>query len=118
MIIGKEFYFESAHKLPDAQIYGACRFLHGHSYKLRVEVEGEINKYGWVMNFKDLKDIVKRNVLDLFDHNNINDFLQVPTAENMLEYIKPLIERELPEGVKLHSITLWETESSYAKYKI
>lgn len=113
MIIGKHFEFEASHKLPDKAIYGACSKLHGHTYKLTVEVEGEITPFGWVMNFKELKEVINRKVISAFDHNYINDIIAIPTAENMLVWIKEQIEPEL--STKLKSLTLYETSNSYAK---
>jgi len=52
MIIAKHFEFEAAHQLPKGKIYGACQNLHGHSYKLIIEIEGDISKAGWVINFR------------------------------------------------------------------
>jgi len=115
MIIAKTFEFEAAHKLPEEECYGACSNLHGHTYKLTVEISGKVNDKGWVMNFKELKQIVKEVVLDKYDHSNLNDFFAVPTAENMLLRIGLDIHDKLPFTIKVHSITLWETSTSYAK---
>src|SRR3990167_4811953 len=87
MIIAKQFEFEAAYQLPNEECYGACRNLHGHTYKLIIEVEGEIQKEGWVMNFKDLKKEVQDKVINILDHSNINNILQLSTAENIIIWI-------------------------------
>jgi 6-pyruvoyltetrahydropterin/6-carboxytetrahydropterin synthase len=113
--IAKRFCFEAAHKLPDELIYGKCSNLHGHSYKLIIEISGEIKPDGMIMNFGRLKDIVQRYVLDLHDHSNLNDIYEIPTAEYMVLGIGETLLRHLPGDVNLKSITLYETESCYAK---
>lgn len=115
MIIAKEFLFEAAHTLPNEPCYGSCSKLHGHTYKLIVEVEGKINDKGWVMNFKDLKDIVKAEVIDKFDHSYLNSFISVPTAENILIWIYERLKPHFNAEIQLKSLTLYETRSSYAR---
>lgn len=122
MIIAKTFEFEASHQLPpDKECYGACRRLHGHTYKLIVEIEGEIDReYGWLINFKDLKQIVNKVVIDKYDHQHLNDFFEITTAEVILEKIVEDLQAELDvrfNGLyKLHSCILYETSTSYAKW--
>ena len=111
MIIAKYFTFEAAHKLPNEDCYGACRNLHGHSYKLIIEIKGDINENGWIINFKDLKKIVNEKVINILDHSYINDYVELPTAENIILWITNQLEGVL----NIYSITLYETENSYAK---
>lgn len=116
MIIGKLFEFEAGHSLPNNPAYGECCNLHGHSYKLIIEIEGDVTELGWVENFKELKRIVKREILDDFDHKNLNSIFKVPTAENMVLHIqKKLQEAIIAKPYKLHSVQLFETSGSYAK---
>jgi len=118
MIIGKMFEFEAAHQLPDEECYGQCSELHGHTYKLLVEVQGGINDKGWVMNFKDLKAIVKEQIIDKLDHSFLNKYFKISTAEIMVIEMANLLHSALPKEVGLYSLTLWETSTSYAKYII
>lgn len=107
--IRKEFEFESAHHLPSHS--GKCKSLHGHSYKLAVTIEGEINKNGMVMDFSDLRTIVKYEVVELLDHKYLNDVFDFePTAEQMVTWIWDKLEPYLP----LSKIELWETSESCA----
>lgn len=122
MRIGKTFTFESAHQLPQNPIYGKCQYLHGHSYKLTVEIEGDVNGYGWVMNFSDLKSIVNKKVIEVLDHKFLNDIIKLPTAENILVWIRDQIRKPINDALKTEDyihhrieLTLWETETSYAK---
>ena len=138
--ITKEFRFEAAHALKGYD--GPCRNVHGHSYELAVTVTGmpvsdkASSKYGMVMDFGDLKCMIKANIIDLFDHalilhSSMKDeglippgepFTNVvyvdyqPTSENFLLDFSRRIAQLLPEGVKLHSMRLRETATSYAEW--
>jgi 6-pyruvoyltetrahydropterin/6-carboxytetrahydropterin synthase len=120
LTVTKRFTFEACHHLPYYE--GACHRLHGHSYKLNVTVTGdritdENNpKCGMIIDFKDLKKIVNKEVIDKYDHTDLNTFFENPTAENMVLAMAYDIEHNLPEGIKLVSVKLWETEDSYAEY--
>lgn len=114
--IAKHFEFEAGHQLPDEECYGKCSMLHGHTYKLTVEIEGKINEKGWVINFKDLKKIVNEKVIDKLDHTFLNELIDLPTAENILVWILGMIEVPITLlGCKIKSLTLYETSNSYAK---
>lgn len=132
--------FEMAHVLKDYD--GPCRNIHGHSYKLFVTIMGiPINdakspKKGMVMDFKDLKAIVKAHIVDRFDHalvvNSETDLALIesmkkhmekilvvdyqPTSENLVQDFAGIIMRNLPENVGLHNLRLWETATSYAEW--
>ena len=114
--ITKIFTFDSAHQLPNNEIYGKCRFLHGHTYKLEITVEGHINEFGWVIDFKELKRIVNENIIEPLDHHFLNDFVNVSTAENLCLWIWNRLFDKFPEGVNLVSIKLFETPTSYAEF--
>ncbi len=139
--ITKQFSFETGHALYGYD--GKCRNVHGHSYKLHVTVIGiPINdpsnvKYGMVIDFSDLKKIVKTKIVDVFDHATVfnkntphvelakelkdrgHNVLLVdyqPTSEMMIVDFAEIIKKELPNHIKLHSLKLQETESSYAQW--
>jgi len=119
--IGKIFSFSAAHKLPSHK--GLCQNLHGHNYKLEVRVAGLTNKqesspsWGMIIDFGDLKSVVRSAVLDFHDHKYLNDIYPNPTAENMVLSIAEAIKEKLPSGRKLTMIKLWETEDSYAIWR-
>jgi len=116
IIIGKHFEFEASHKLPDKNIYGKCKNQHGHTYKLTVEFSGEVTNDGWVCNFSELKEAVNKVVIERYDHANLNDYFDLPTAENILKRIYSDLEKAIQgKPYKLHSLTLYETSNSYAK---
>jgi 6-pyruvoyltetrahydropterin/6-carboxytetrahydropterin synthase len=138
--ITKEFRFEAAHALKGYD--GPCRNIHGHSYELSVTITGTpitdpaSPKKGMVMDFGDLKKIVKNNIIDQFDHVLIlsNDFDEAdlekfkegaenvvfvdyqPTSENMLADFAGRISLLLPSNVKLYSLKLRETTNSFAEW--
>ena len=113
--VTKCFGFEASHHLPKYD--GACNRLHGHSYKLQVTVSGSVDEEtGMIIDFNVLKKIVKSKVVDKYDHRNLNDFFSNPTAENMIQHIFKELSVEFSKvGLSLESVTLWETESSFAE---
>jgi 6-pyruvoyltetrahydropterin/6-carboxytetrahydropterin synthase len=138
--ITKEFKFEMAHALYGHD--GPCRHLHGHSYELFVTIKGEplqdpdSSKNGMVMDFGDLKKIVRSKIIDRFDHALVlntqtpmpagldtfslfDNMILVdfqPSSENLLIYFAELIKPELPQNVLLYSMKLRETVTSYAEW--
>ena len=131
--ITKQFSFEAGHALYGYD--GKCKNVHGHSYKLSVTVLGEPItdsnnvKFGMVIDFGDLKTIVKEEIVDRFDHATVfnkntphielanelakrgHDVILVdyqPTSENMVIDFAAKISKRLPESVKLHSLRLQE----------
>jgi 6-pyruvoyltetrahydropterin/6-carboxytetrahydropterin synthase len=138
--VTKEFNFEMAHALWNYD--GPCKNIHGHSYKLFVTVIGETiddkgdTKLGMVIDFSDLKAIVKKNVVDYFDHSvvvsaragkpEIDNVEQMfdkyyvvdyqPTCENLVTHMADLIRENLPDKIKLFSLRLVETATSYAEW--
>jgi 6-pyruvoyltetrahydropterin/6-carboxytetrahydropterin synthase len=105
----KRFYFDSAHRLPGYP--GLCGQFHGHTWILEVGVQDEI-KNGMVMDFNELKLIVKKNVIDKLDHTYLNDIIHYPTIENILLWILDKLKEKV-ENLKF--IRCWETPTSYAE---
>lgn len=99
------FSFEAAHQLEWHG--GACKNLHGHSYKLEVTVAGELDANGIVVDFADLRAVVDREVIDVFDHAYLNDLIANPTAEVIAADIW---QKLTGAGLPLDRIVLWETE--------
>lgn len=138
--VTKEFRFEAAHALKGYD--GPCRNVHGHSYELSVTVTGTpildetSAKLGMVMDFGDLKRLIKQEIIDQFDHALIlhasiateklpglgEPFSKVllvpyqPTSENFLIDFAARIQRIIPSSVFLHSLRLRETATSYAEW--
>ncbi|AWM13413.1 6-carboxytetrahydropterin synthase QueD [Flavobacterium sediminis] len=139
--ITKQFTFETGHALYGYD--GKCKNVHGHSYKLSVTVIGKPIqdtsnvKYGMVIDFGDLKKIVKEDIVDIFDHatvfNQNTPHIELanelkkrghhvilvdyqPTSENMVIDFAEKIKRRLPEDIKLFSLRLQETETSFAEW--
>lgn len=139
--ITKQFSFETGHALYGYD--GKCKNVHGHSYKLSVTVIGQpISdnsnvKFGMVIDFSDLKKIVKEEIVDIFDHatvfnkntphvelaaelkNRGHHVILVdyqPTSENMVTDFAQKIKNRLPADIKLHSLKLQETDTSFAEW--
>ena len=90
MLITREFTFDAAHHLTN--YYGKCENLHGHTYKLSITLEGEVQSNGLLIDFVVFKRIVKKQVLDRIDHKNLNDILENPSAENLVVWIWDQLE--------------------------
>lgn len=137
--VTKEFDFEMAHALDGHD--GKCHNIHGHTYELSTTFIGKpidqpgSPKDGMVIDFADLKKIVKKNVVDVFDHalvlrddsrflagldKDLNPRLILvdyqPTAEKLLEHMVEIILAQLPKDIDLHSALLRETKTSYAEW--
>lgn len=112
MRVCREFYFDSAHRLPNYK--GKCEKLHGHTYKLEVVIDAEKKEDGMVMDFGDLKKIVISEVLEKLDHCDLNDIFENPTAENMVEWIFNKLKDKIP----LYSVKLWEGRGKWVELSV
>jgi len=126
-------FFEAAHRLHNParseawnrERYGKCNNLygHGHNYVLEVSVEGEVDpETGYLMDMKELKEILRRTVVVEVDHRHLNHEVGwldgvIPTAENLATVFFHRIEPELPDGARLVAVTIHETERNSATYR-
>lgn len=109
----KEFTFSAAHKLEGYD--GPCANLHGHTYRVIVEVEGFVDEgTGMLIDFATLSDA--RITLD---HSYLNDFIEIPTAENIAICIGKQIAATVEDNVQDITVTVWETPTSHviARFK-
>lgn len=139
--VTKIFRFEMAHALWGYD--GLCRSVHGHSYILKITVSGtpieDPNniKLGMVMDFGDLKRLVHKYIVDVYDHilvlskrapveliEQIPEMFErriwvdfQPTAENLVLYYASLLKDKFPEGITLETVRLYETANSYAEWQ-
>lgn len=119
--ITKTFEFAAAHYLEHHG--GKCQQLHGHTYRLEVTVEGapqpvlpEFSGSGMIMDFGELKKIVNKTIGPKLDHRNLNEsFPTYPTAELLAVQIFETLVWELPHGVSIARVRLYETSTSYAE---
>ena len=134
----KIFHFETAHAIHGYE--GACKNIHGHSYELHVTVvadtvyEDFIPAPGYIIDFKEIKKIVKDQVIQNFDHKlilseayiadhqittkaeNLIIWKAEPTAENILLYISNTLINSLPNPIQVDHLKLYETKDSYAEW--
>ncbi|WP_396601717.1 6-pyruvoyl trahydropterin synthase family protein [Algibacter sp. R77976] len=129
--VSRKAHFNAAHRLyrkdwsfeKNDEIFGKCNNpnFHGHNYELIVSVTGEIDKQtGYVIDMKILKDIIKSEVEDAFDHKNLNvevpEFKELnPTAENIVVVIYNKMKAKLSNNLALE-ITLYETPRNFVTY--
>ncbi|TVR60962.1 MAG: 6-carboxytetrahydropterin synthase [Gemmatimonadales bacterium] len=131
--VTRRVHFSAAHRIHrpewsderNREVFGDCANpqWHGHNYELDVTVEGEVDaETGYVMDLKELKDLVQREVLADVDHRNLNT--QVPwlkdtnpTTENLIVAIWDRLREHLPERVTLRRLVVWETPRNYVEYE-
>lgn len=113
MIVARTFQFQAAHHLPRHP--GKCHNLHGHTYRLEVICRGPVDpESGMVVDFADLKALVREHVLDRLDHSLLNDVIENPTAEHVAVWIWDRLSGiDLP----LEEIRLHETQNCYVVYR-
>ena len=138
--ITKEFKFEMAHALHGYD--GSCKNIHGHAYKLRVTVKGEAReekghkKDGMVIDFAELKEVVKPEIIDKYDHSlvlnansphasiDLSAFEKVfylpyqPTSENLVMAFATIIQSKMPKRITLCKVVLSETATSFAEWNL
>lgn len=113
MKVRRAFEFEAAHRLPSHP--GKCRDLHGHSYRLVVTVERDVDaESGLAMDFSELKAIVRREVISALDHKDLNDLIRNPTAEALAVWIWRKLQGPLPGLVE---VELFETRRCSVVYR-
>lgn len=113
MRVRRTFEFEAAHALPRHP--GKCRRPHGHSYRLIVTVVRTLDpESGLAVDFADLKAVVRSEVVDRLDHENLNDIIENPTAEEIARWIWRRLEGPL---LGLEEIELFETRSCSVIYR-
>ena len=111
--------FAAAHLLRNYE--GVCNRLHGHNWKVEVQVTAtELDDVGMGMDFKVIKDAT-RELIGKLDHRNLNDippFDKInPTAENISAYLYKELSKTLnTDGIKVSSVTLWETDRACVTY--
>jgi 6-pyruvoyltetrahydropterin/6-carboxytetrahydropterin synthase len=139
LLLSKIFHFEMAHAIDGYD--GMCKNIHGHSYKLHVTVGAAVDEAvdiptpGFLLDFKVLKQIVNKSVVELLDHKlvlsknyitkhtdikvqeNLVTWDAEPTAENLLLFMKRTLQQQLPADIELLEMKLYETQNSYAAWK-
>lgn len=135
MKIAKEFHWEMGHRLPEH--FGLCKNIHGHSYKMIVKFEGELDEQGMVIDFYDVEKIIAP-IIDKLDHAFMvkdDDKLSLEflrklnskkvvvnfesTVENICKYISDkIIKSNLPKNIQYITVRVYETSEDYAEEKV
>jgi len=128
VLVSRRESFNAAHQLRDPglsdeenqRLFGKCANLHGHNYVLEVVVAGQIDQVtGYVLDLKQLSEVMFRRVIQDVDHRNLNTDVpwlegRIPTAENLALAFWERVRSELPNG-SLRSVRLWETDKNWAE---
>lgn len=107
--VSQEFEFHAAHFL--SWHPGKCKNLHGHSYRVQVDVKGPLDERGVVIDFDELARTVWDQILEPLDHSLLNDHLDNPTAERLGIHI---LRKADASGLMLSEVRVWETTQSCA----
>jgi 6-pyruvoyltetrahydropterin/6-carboxytetrahydropterin synthase len=120
-LIAKEFTFDAAHQLPNSD--GPCRRLHGHTYRVRISARGQVRpvdgtaEEGMVVDFARLKEVYKRRIERVCDHQFLNE--SVPVARTTAELLAVWMLRELrSELPQVWAVRLYETPGSFAEVTV
>lgn len=108
MKLGIIDYIDSAHYLPGHE---TCGIVHGHTYKTEVVIEGEKKDTGMVMDFYEIKKIIKE-VLKEYDHVLLNNILEFPSVENLCEHVHTKLSSRLDFPL---SVKMWEGEGKWCE---
>lgn len=127
----RKAHFNAAHRLynpawtneKNDSVFGLCNNpnYHGHNYDMIVKLTGEPNpETGYLYDLKILKELIKKEIEDRFDHKNLNldtlEFKELnPTAENICVVIWNILSKKIPANLKLH-VTLYETPNNFVEY--
>jgi 6-pyruvoyltetrahydropterin/6-carboxytetrahydropterin synthase len=106
-VVGRTYTFDAAHYIPE---HPKCGHIHGHTWKVTVEVMGPVEANRMVLDFHQLNEVVGK-VLKKLDHSLLNNILEVPTCENLVQYLKRELELPIPN---LHRVIVQEGEGGYA----
>ena len=118
--VSVEETFAAGHAL--RAYHGKCENVHGHNYRVRLTVAGdELDQAGLLVDFGELKRIL-RALIEKLDHRFLNDVPPFdklnPSAENMARYFYQEVARELPGGVRVAEVKIWETDTATATYRL
>jgi 6-pyruvoyltetrahydropterin/6-carboxytetrahydropterin synthase len=130
VLVSRRESFNAAHQLRDSglsdeenqRLFGKCANLHGHNYVLEVVVAGEIDPTtGYVLDLKQLSDVICRLIIQDVDHRNLNTDVHwleglIPSAENLTVAFWERLRSEFSEG-SLRSVRLWETDKNWAEVR-
>ena len=108
MKLGLTDYIDCAHFLPG---HPKCGQLHGHTYKVEIVIDGEVGADGMVVDFDRIRSDL-RTVLDVYDHRSLNDFLEVPSVENICAMLRTDLKEQLGFAFVLR---VWEGADKWAE---
>jgi 6-pyruvoyltetrahydropterin/6-carboxytetrahydropterin synthase len=112
----KEFRFEAAHRLPHVPPGHKCARVHGHSYKVELQVSGPVDPHtGWLFDFGVI-DEAWATLHERFDHHNLNEVpgLENSTCENIAIYVWRALHPKIPQ---LSAVTIWEMSDGRCTYR-
>ena len=130
--VTRKYQFSAAHRLynpkfseqKNKEIFAKCYNLHGHNFTVFITIKGRIDpETGMVINFTELKNLIKTNIINKVDHKYLNEDVKefkdlLPTTENMIEVFWNWLEKSFKgKPYSLHKIKLYESENNYITKK-
>lgn len=115
--LSKDFSFEAAHRLPKVPSTNKCSRLHGHSFKVAITVEGEVDsEMGWFVDYEDIKAAFKPLLDQYLDHYYLNEIegLDNPTSENIAKWIWDRLKNQV---LGLKRVSVFETCTTACHYE-
>ena len=116
MELYKDFRFEAAHLLPEVPEGHKCARLHGHSFRVRITISGEMNpKTGWILDFDDIR-LAFEPLLEQLDHHYLNDIagLENPTSEHLVHWVWNRLKQKKK---KKREVEINETCNTVCRYR-
>ncbi len=113
--VTKTIVFDAAHRLPGTPEGHKCAGLHGHTWRVKLWVTGEVDaKTGWIIDFHDLESIVREHAIDYLDHTDMNQTIENPTTENLALWLHEKTQQPLSaEGVAITKIEIQEGDDCW-----
>jgi 6-pyruvoyltetrahydropterin/6-carboxytetrahydropterin synthase len=116
MFLKKEFTFDAAHRL--VNYHGRCENLHGHTYRMAVEISGSPDEEGMIVDFVKVKEIVKSEIISKFDHSYLNDIIPQPSAENIARFAFERLDTKLRgPNYEISAVEVWESPGSSVVFR-
>ena len=106
--------FAAAHHLTNVEPDHQCARVHGHNYRVEFELSSlDLDEHGFVLDYGVLKELVSQ-----YDHRDLNDFLENPTAELLAQELALQLDELLPPFIRIRYIRVHENDTSWAEYRV
>ncbi len=118
--VSKTIVFDAAHHLPETPKGHKCSGMHGHTWRIRVWVTGEVDPVkGWIVDFHELESIIRAKAIDRLDHTVLNITIQNPTTEHLAMWLYAKVAEPIANaGARVTRIEIQEGEDCWCTFTI